>query len=412
MNWHKVWVIMRHEYSVNVRRPGFLIMTALVPLLGLLGVGIAVFFGSRTGEALAQTFLPERSLIAVVDHSGYFQSILPAYARHFRLYPDEAGARQAVEREEANLALFIPQDYVETGRLLVYSKGSGLTAAALSDSQQVRAFLVTHLLQGQLPLTLAERVARPLEEIVPVGAEGQENGGGPLGFVFSFIIPYALAFMLIMTIFVASGYLLQGIAEEKENRLVEIVLSSVTTLEWFTGKIVGLGAVGLTQVLVWVFTALALSSGIVVLLALAVPAMRLATFGLIVVYYALGFGLYAALTAGLGALGTSMRESQQLAGMVSLMAAVPYMVSGFLFTNPDATIIRALSIFPFTAPGMMILRLPLVAVPPLDIALSLVLLILSIPGTIWLGAKIFRVGILIYGKRPGLREVWAALRAT
>jgi len=411
MNRRKVWTIVRHEYAVNVRRPGFIIMTALVPILAVLGMGVAVLFGSQAGRALEAAFVPEQGRVAVVDHSGHFQPILPRYSQQFVLYADEQAARQAVDSGEADMALFIPADYVESGRLLVYSQGSGLTAAAVSDSDRVRGFLVAHLLRDRVPENLLKRAAAPMAEIVPVTGQGEESEGGPLSFIFSFIIPYFLAVMLVVTIFVASGYLLQGIAEEKENRLVEIVLSSVTALEWFTGKIVGLGAVGLTQVLIWLITAVGLSGGSAALLALAIPTFPLSTIVLIVVYYLLGFALYAALMAGLGALGTSMRESQQLAGIVSLFAAVPFMVSGILFSNPDATLVRALSIFPFTAPGMMIMRLPLSTVQTVDIVASLILLGLCIPGTVWLGAKIFRIGILVYGKRPGVREIWSALRA-
>jgi ABC-2 type transport system permease protein len=129
-----------------------------------------------------------------------------------------------------------------------------------------------------------------------------------------------------------------------------------------------------------------------------------------VVYYLLGYTLYAILMAGAGALGTTMRESQQLAGVFSFFAAVPYMISGFLFANPNMAIARALSFFPLTAPTMMMLRLPLAEVPWVDVVGSIVVLLLSVPAALWVGAKLFRVGLLIYGKRPTLREIWLILR--
>jgi ABC-2 type transport system permease protein len=153
------------------------------------------------------------------------------------------------------------------------------------------------------------------------------------------------------------------------------------------------------------------SGGAVALLAVAGAAVipvRVLVLG--VVYYVLGFTLYAILMAGVGALGATSQESQQLAGVFSFFAAIPYMLSGFLFTNPNMGIARVLSFFPLTAPTMMMLRLPLAEVPWVDVAVSVVALLLSIPVALWAGAKLFRVGLLIYGKRPTLKEMWLILR--
>jgi ABC-2 type transport system permease protein len=244
-----------------------------------------------------------------------------------------------------------------------------------------------------------------------ISAGGETQGEGPWSFAFTFIIPYFLAIFLVTTIFISSGYLLQSVAEEKESRVIELVVSSVRPVELMAGKVAGLGALGLTQVLVWVASAAGFSGGAVALLAVAgagsIP-MRVLVLG--VVYYLLGYTMYAILMAGVGALGTTMRESQQLAGIFSFFAAVPYMISGFLFANPNMLIARVLSFFPLTAPTMMILRLPLTEVPWVDVAGSIVVLLLSVPAALWVGAKLFRVGLLVYGKRPTAREIWLILR--
>jgi ABC-2 type transport system permease protein len=113
---------------------------------------------------------------------------------------------------------------------------------------------------------------------------------------------------------------------------------------------------------------------------------------------------------GVGALGSTQQESQQLAGIFSLMAAIPLMVSGFMFTNPNMTFVRVLSWFPLTAPTMMLLRMPMAEVPMVDVVGSIVMLIISIPIILWAGSKLFRMGLLMYGKRPSLRQVLRALR--
>ena len=410
MNWRKVWAIIRHEYITNIRRTGFIVMTLIVPVVGLLALTLSVFAGKPVLATLGRLFGSSSQPIAVVDEAGYFQPILPDFRDRFVLYSDRAAARAAVDEGKVSAALFIPQDYLSTGTVYVYSTGGGMTVATLSDSQQVHNFFVAHLARGHVPPDILARLTDPVKHFVLV-EEKKGSAPGPYSFVLTFLIPYFFAMFLIMSVFISSGYLLQGIAEEKENRLVELVLSSVSALEWFTGKVIGLGAVGLTQVLIWVMTIAAFSSGAVFVLAMAIP--TLPTYKLLVLplFYLLGYLLYAVLYAGLGALGTNHRESQQVAGIISFIAAVPFMVSGVLFANPNSPIIRALTFFPLTAASMVMLRLPMSNVPITDILVSLVMLVVTIPLAAWLGAKLFRMGILMYGKRPSLKEVWAALWA-
>ena len=415
MNWRKIWVVARHEYLTNVRRAGFIIMTALAPALGIIVLLFGAFFAGQAqklGAFFERQFEVGDAPIGVVDGSGYFSPILPAYQTDFIAYGSEEEAEVALRAEDISKVLVINADYVETGQVVVMSVGSGFSAAAVSDSGTVRAFLVDHLLEGQVDPALRQRAADPMAvEPRVLSSGGETQGEGPWGFAFTFIIPYFLAVFLVTTIFVSSGYLLQSVAEEKESRVIEIIVSSVRPLELMAGKVAGLGALGLTQVLVWMASAAAFSGGAVALLAIAgaasIPA-RVLILG--VIYYLLGYTLYAILMAGAGALGTTMRESQQLAGIFSFFAAVPYMVSGFLFANPNMLVARVLSFFPLTAPTMMMMRIPLAEVPWVDVVGSIVVLLISIPAALWAGAKLFRVGLLIYGKRPTVKEIWLILR--
>jgi ABC-2 type transport system permease protein len=416
MDLRKVWIVARHEYVTSVRRPGFIIMTLAVPVLGLVILVAAAFFSGQLGQLgtqFEQYFDVGDQRIGVVDQSGYFSEILSEYRDGFTLYVSEGAAEQALAAEEIESILIIGEDYLETGQVVAVTPGSSFGAAVISDSVMVRAFLIDHLLTGRVGDALRQRVADPMEVVARTLSPDEDAGAGaPMSFVFTFVIPYVLAMFLIVTIFVSSGYLLQGVAEEKENRVVEIVVSSVRPVELMAGKVLGLGVLGLTQVLIWVGSALGFSSGSVALLAtvgaVSIP-FRMLALG--IVYYILGYTLYAILMAGIGALGTTSRESQQLASIFSFFAAVPYMISGFLFTNPNALVARIFSFFPLTAPTMMMLRLPLAEVPWVDIVGSIALLILSIPVALWVGAKLFQVGLLIYGKRPTLREIWRIIRS-
>lgn len=407
----KVWIVAQHEYLINVRRAGFIIMTTLVPLLGALGLLIAAFFGGQASAFLERHFASEPKEIGVVDHLGAFTPILPAYQERYHLFADDEAGRVAIEDDEITTLLVIPEDYVESGQVVILSKGSGFSAAVMEDSASVRRFFVDHLLQDEVNPALRKRLADPIEPVVvSLEDEGQPKGG-PLNTVLNIMVPYFLGMLLIMTIFVSSGYLLRGIVEEKTSRVIEIVLSSVTAWELLAGKVLGLGALGLTQVVIWLVSAFGLSGGAVSLLGVAVPLLaRPEVFILGLVYYLLGFLVYAVLMGAVGALGTTMQESQQLAGIFSMMAAIPLFLGGFMFSNPNMTLFRVLSWFPLTAPTMMMLRLPMAEVPVVDIAGSIVVLILALPVVLWAGAKVFRMGLLMYGKRPGLAQIIKALR--
>ncbi|MFB0546383.1 MAG: ABC transporter permease [Anaerolineae bacterium] len=407
----KVWIIARHEYLINVRRAGFIIMTALVPLLGVLGLLVAAFFGGQASAFFERHFAPEPKEIGVVDHLGAFTPILPAYQDRYHLFADEEAGRAAIEADEITNLLIIPKDYLESGQVMVLSKGSGFSAAVMEDSASVRRFFVDHLLRDELDSALRKRLADPIEPVlVSLKGEGQPRGG-PLSTALNIMVPYFLGVLLIMTIFVSSGYLLRGVSEEKTSRVIEIVLSSVTAWELLAGKVLGLGALGFTQVVIWLVSAFGLSGGAVSLLGVTMPLLaRPEVFVLGLVYYLLGFLVYAVLMGAVGALGTTMQESQQLAGIFSLMAAIPLMLGGFMFSNPNMVLARVLSWFPLTAPTMMLLRLPMAEVPVVDVVGSIAMLIITIPAVLWAGAKVFRMGLLMYGKRPSLRQVIRALR--
>ena len=408
MQLHKVYIIARHEYMVTVRRPGFIILTALVPVLGLLMLLFVLIAGQSLVGQLATLVGIMEQPVGVVDESGYFDPLLPQFTDDFRLFADKEVAFRAVQEGELLAVIIIPSDYTETGYLYLYSPQSSFTQATLLDSYRLRAFLTAHLTRSWVPEDVLSRVAQPLVKLVPLEASPAE--ASPWLSVTSFVVPYILAILLVISVFVSSGYLIQGLAEEKENRLVEIIISSVTPIDWFVGKVVGLGAAGLTQVGIWLLSSLAISGGAMAVVVAFLPPIPWHRWVLFVVYYVLGYVLYAVLQAGLGALGSTTRETQQIAGLASLVAFIPFMLSSVMFTAPEAPIVRGLSHFPLTAPTMMIMRLAVFDVPTIDIVASLLSITVTIPLAGWFGAKLFRLGILFYGKRPGLAEIWRALR--
>ncbi|GAB4470028.1 MAG: ABC transporter permease [Anaerolineae bacterium] len=413
-----VWTIARHEFLINVRRPGFIIITLLIPAMGALGLLIAAFFGGQASQVLERTFVPEMNLIGVVDHSGLFTPMLLEFNDEFVSFADEEAGRAALEDEQIGTLLIFSEDYLDTGRVDILSLESSFTVSIIEDSSTLQNFVIHHLLRDSEDAALRARLLDPVNPVVvslAPGQAGEETSSGmgdPASLILNSMVPYFLGILLVITIFSASGYLLQSVSNEKSSRVIEVVLSSVSARELLAGKVLGLGALGLAQVLFWLASAFVLSGGVVGLFGIGIALFaKPSVFVLSVVYYVLGFLIYAVLMGVGGAMGTTQQESQQIAGMFSFMAALPMMVIGFIFANPNALLARILSWFPLTAPTMMMMRLTLGNIPTVDVVLSIVLCLLTIPFILWGGAKIFRASLLMYGKRPGLREIWQMLRA-
>ena len=407
----KVLTVARHEFIISLKRPSFIIATLAIPLLGIVGLIVATYFGGQAGEFFERQFVGSPKAVGYVDQVGLFAPPLPEYEDLFIPYPNEESAQEALFAEEIETFLLIPGDYTDTGRVVAYSKGRGLPTAISVSEERIRPFLVDHLLAGQVDADLRTRVRAPLNlQPVSLSPEG-EGSEDTASFVANIAIPYAFSILLVMAIFTSSGFLLQGVSEEKESRVIEILLSSLTAMELLAGKILGLGALGLVQILFWLGSGWALMGIAVTGLALfGAINLDLMTIVLGLVYFLLGYILFATLMASAGSLGTSAREGQQIAGIFSGITAIPFMVSSFLFTNPNSLLIQVLSYVPLTAPVMMLQRLGMAEVPPYQIAISLILLILGIGGALWAGAKVFRMGLLMYGKRPSVSEILRALR--
>ncbi|MCB0044552.1 MAG: ABC transporter permease [Caldilineaceae bacterium] len=410
---NNILTIARHEYMVNIRRPGFIFTTLLIPALGTLALLIGSFFAGQAGAFFSNVFESESKPVGVVDHAGLFTPILPEYADEYLLYTDEDQARQAVTDDEILRLIVIPATYPAANEVEFVTTETGIAAIDIEDSGSLDRFFIAHLLRNEADPTLSERVLDPYAAQV-VNPEGETEGmTGVLNIILGFVVPYVLSIFLIITIFTTSGYLLRSVAEEKSNRVIEVLLSSVSPQDLLAGKVIGLGALGLTQILVWIVAGFGLSGGVVSLLGVMIPLFaRPWVFVLAVLYYLLGFILFAVLMGSVGALGSDMQESQQLGGVFTFIAAVPLMFAGLIFPNPNGLIARIFSWFPLTAPTTMMLRLPLSDVPVLDIIISIAGLLITIPFAIWLGGKLFRLGLLMYGKRPTVREIWRQLRAS
>jgi len=402
---NKTLLILRHEFLHTIKRRGFIIMTLIVPLLALLAIGV---FQLISGIARPTA---EITTIGYVDEAGGFQQYTSQGDITLVRFDTADDATEALVKSDIKEYFIIPLDYISTGVINRYTLEKEVVAPS-TITTAIKNFLTSNLLAGKVPTTTIDRIEAPLNlittRLTDTGAVAPEQGG--LG---NFIIPAVFSLLLALSIVFSSTYLLQGLGEEKENRLIEVLLSSVSARQLLIGKVLGLGVAGLAQVVVWVVSAplllgLASSSigGFVSTLQLPANFLLLA-----VVYFILGYLLFAVLSAGIGAISSNSREGQQLIGIFTLPIFIPLWLGSLQFMLPESPIWIVLSIFPVTAPVEVMVRLGVTDIPTWQLVASVTVLVLSIIGGLLLTAKVFRTYLLMYGKRPNLGEVIRSLKS-
>lgn len=396
----KAWIVARHEFRVTVKRVWFLVSCFVLPLFFAAVGGTMTLVGKQVVEESEEARGKD---LGVIDLWGGLTSPPPG----FRIVPcaGEDEARRRLREKEIGAFIVVPKDYLETGtvRVVTMRRPTLLTAGRPLLPAKLGDWLVDNVLR-EVDARRVERAKAPMHpDMVFLDADGQVSTEDAQTTAKRSITAYAFFFLLLTAIFSSSAYLLQGMAEEKENRVMEMVLSSVTPGQLMLGKLVGLGAAGLLQVLVWV------AMGVVGVLAMAVQlAVAPQAFLLCLVYFLLGYVLYGSLMLGFGALGTNLRESQQMASIWTFLGASPAFILMALIESPQGTISRIFSFIPFTAPTTMMFRATVdpKGTPVLDIVLSILVLAASSVLALRVSARLYRAGLLLYGKRPGVREIW------
>ena len=402
----KTLLIFRHEFLCTIKRTGFIIMTLIVPLVALLAIGVFQLI-----SGIAEPPVQEVTTIGYVDESGGFDQYTSQGDITLIRFDTPDDATKALVEGDIKEYFVIPSDYVSIGVISRYTLEKQ-PVAPTATTTAIKNFLSSNLLAGKVPLTTVARIEAPLNlvtiRLTETGAIAPEQGG--LG---NLIIPAVFSLLLLLAIIFSSTYLLQGLGEEKENRLIEILLSSVSARQLLTGKVLGIGAAGLAQVVVWVVSAplllnLASSSIGGFISTLQLPANFIV---LGIVYFILGYLLFAVISASIGAISSNSREGQQLIGIFTLPLLVPLWFMSLLMLFPNNPIWVVLTIFPLSAPVEVIIRLGVSDIPAWELAASIAVLGLSIIGVLLLTIRVFRTYLLMYGKRPKLGEIIRSFRS-
>jgi ABC-2 type transport system permease protein len=406
---HNIWLITKREYLERVRTKGFLLTTILIPLLmGALTFG-AGYFATQTKTT---------SHIAIVTSDPTFgadlkQQLESGKESHMTvdLATPSASTRARLDADlhnhDSSLAgyLWVLQParvgerptFSYTARSVgdIATKGaieSAVSSVLMREQLAARGISTNDVTQLTTPVTL------------DTSASGNTVAAFGAAYVF-----FLLMYMVIMLYGMNTA---RSIIEEKTSRVFEVLLATIKPDELLAGKIIGVGAVGLTQICIWMVTALALLSTHMAgsLVAGGHTLVTPAQAGFFILYFIFGFLIYSSIAAALGAMTNSEQELQQLNMFLVMPLALCMVLLYAVVRAPDSALSRIASLIPFCSPLLMNLRISLTQVPASEIILSIVLMSATILAILWVSARIYRVGILMYGKKPNLPEIMRWLK--
>jgi ABC-2 type transport system permease protein len=435
----KVGIIARREYLTTVRRKAFVLAIVITPAIFF----IAGIVSTKMQIADQVAHQAETRIVALVDSSGVFANAplvfesqpptLPSLPTNLdqvkkaaagetpthhvpvimRRYANQAVALDSLAHGDVKQVLVISSDFLATGHVRLYAHDTRAFTNS-SDDRALRNWMTKTLLSGQADSVHIERtlwLARGIDYYTQDrdGRWGIKDDARELA---GFLLPFAMAFLLAMSILSGGQYLLQGVSEEKETRILESLLCSISPEELMGGKLIGLGSAGLTLVGVWVAAGAFLGGSTMAVMHVSVPPSLLALGFL---YFLFGYLFYASLMLGVGSVTSTLREATQYSSYLTILNVCPFWVMYAFLNTPNSALATGMSLFPPTAATSMMLRLSVASVsgaviPPWQIATSLGLLALSGVLTLLASSKLFRLGMLLYGKAPNLPEIMRILR--
>jgi ABC-2 type transport system permease protein len=425
----KLFAVIRREYLERVRSRWFLIATLFGPLF----VGVLMFLPALISSRDKASANGSDIVIIDATGSGLGARVATRLAGgingttkppHVMTVPPAALAQAESVATHQVMAEKVKGYLVLDSSTLTADKAryAGSNITAIFDMQRVeravqREVVGTALASNGITPDVAAKV---LEINVNVATERLTKQGRGGSGRLNFFLGLSVAFLLYMTIFIYGLNVLRGVLEEKQSRVAEVVISSLPASRLLAGKVIGVGAVGFTQLMLWMSMSFIMYKVREPILArfgaaqmpLELPDVTLGLGLIVLAFFILGFMLYAGLFAAVGATVNSEQEAQQAQMPVVLLLVTSVMFLQNILTQPDSTLSRVLSMLPFSAPIVMPLRMTVAPVPAGEIAIALLSVSLGALASVWLASRIYRVGLLMYGKRPGIGEILKWVRRT
>ncbi len=430
----RAMTIARREYLTTVKRRAFLFTVIFMPAYFAF---ITTITGSFANKEVRRN-LQETNAVGVVDSSGLLASAPTEIqtrvadekkSQNMKVLGSNAGkAQEAIESFTTFTAtvkrfptaddglralrdgsirqlLVVPPNFGESGSMRRYKVRQGVFGSS-SDEAIFTRWVQRALLTGLTDSVRTEIIVRParnLDLYTLDKATDRFQLFDDTRELVSFLLPILIVALLGTSIITGGQYLLQGVSEERESRILESLLCTVSTDDIMVGKLVGLGGSGLTLVAVWTLVGLYFGSPFLLLTQTHVP-VSLALFG--VLYFFLGYVFYGSIMTAIGAITNNLREAQQFAMAFTFGVFAPFIVMWLILERPDGPVAVVMSMFPLTASTTMLMRLATgYAVPAWQLAGSIGIMLLAAWGALAAGSKVFRLGLLLYGKTPNLPEI-------
>ncbi len=428
---NKVLLIIQREYFSRVKKKSFLILTFLVPTL-FIGMYALIAFLIIKGDG-------DRKTVNVLDETGIFKTQLKDNEKiNFEFVNGNYGSQKTeIKKKESDFLLYIPADYMKSNNIEIIS----LKKPGLSTVNDIESDLEDILEKQRLIAAgIDTNVLKNAKVKIQINAKQLTDDGEKDASVgATFIVGFVAAFLIYISLFIYGAQVMRGIIEEKTSRIVEVMISSVKPFQLMLGKIIGIGMVGLTQFLLWIILSTgltAIASNTLIkkddiatqiskgqtpdLSAAQTPpqnSMMISAFNAaktvnytyilstFIFYFLGGYLIYSALFAAVGSAVDNETETQQFMLPITLPLIFTFILGmNFIVNNPDSSLSFWLSMIPFTSPIAMMIRIPY-GVPGWQLALSMILLVAGFIFTTWVASRIYRVGILMYGKKVSYKEL-------
>lgn len=405
MNMNKILLVIRYELTTLLSRKSYLIIIFIVPIIGFLVYSGAVLISQGIAPEGVNDFFgapAQTEAQGVIDHSGLIKEIPSDLTEKIILLNDKEEGQRLVAEGRISAYFIIAEDYLENGDVLFVQKNYNFLATQ-SETDVLRELITRNLFSDA---RLAERYIDPMEtEIIYTREQIAKDFGGAQ----NFWLPYSLMMLFYMLIIGASSLMLNSITHEKQNRVIEILLTSLSTNEMLIGKTIALGLAGLLQTIIWIgsgYTLLNLAGRQFSMPDSFILDPSILVWG--IVFFILGYALYSSLMAGLGALVPNPKEGSQATLVVIFPLIIPLFFSNLVATAPNAPLFVFFSLFPLTSPISMISRMSATSIPAWQLVISILLLIISIVLAIRSVARIFRAQSLLSGKPFNAKEYFQA----
>jgi ABC-2 type transport system permease protein len=418
----KLWAIIKREYLERVRSKWFLIATFFGPIFFSAIIIVPAWMASKskaTSDVYNTTILDATGTgfghrlavnIAVDTTIPGRVPVVKVVAPSELTQAESLATRDVMTKEKSGYVVVDQQTLAgESARY------AGTNATSIADMAQIKTAIRNTILASRLEKVglndkqMKEITFIPLDFSTERITERGRAGSGMASVLFGF----AIGFLLYLSIVIYGQTIMSGVLEEKTTRVAEVVMSSVPTDTLLAGKVLGVGAVGLTQQIIWIGTTyvlLKLRAPIMAKLGaptmnFSLPDISLGAGILFLLFFLLGFIFYSSLYAAVGSSVNSESEARQAASPLMIMIVSTGVFIQPVLLNPTGTMAKVLSLIPISSPIIMPIRMAVTGVPPLEMTASLVFLVVGCVAALWLASRIYRVGLLMYGKRPTLKEM-------